>query len=745
MIYLIDDKKDRQHKDFGWSDEKFAKYADFLKPLYSVEEIVQIGENLYNGKNIILYHESFLDLTNDRQKALDQRWKLQNIAERNTDLSIAFFSGSQGSRSLNKNVAYVPVSILYKNLEIAINQHIQGSIELKYLLYGKRPEIEEELYLKLTEANKNIEEGYAKLSGNNLFIRPASNFIQNAISVAIEEKLFNDVSDEKFSEKINEWLSETEYDNIFLPLCFGPTLSDHNGLRLATHIRCTPSKNQLKRVFIYSFVELAYLVDHEYFNILKAKNVELIPYSKKAFELAANKDFEPLVSDELPKEIQKLKLDPPLNYADSHSIANEWAIHQWAKKIGCNETEELKKVFQNVHYNLYFKYLRTIHPISQQDLISSTKLKIDYKGNPRVLLIDDESEKGWYEIFAFLLGDFNNIYTDYLGVDFKSLSSDEIVEKSLDKIFTEDIDIVILDFRLNPSDFESKNSEEITSIKLLKKIKKRNPGIQVIIFSATSKIWNLQALQEARADGFIYKDGSENIYQSISSLIAILALSLKKAFLLKPIYQSFDSLKNNAINLSGSFKNNLDKNLSICFELLIKSFEISKYRNYAYLQLFLIVEEFIKEDSVFEFGSNCYVVTPTARYLVLSKIDPTKKNSPAKSAIKFIENNGHYHIEQSNYNRIVDTNFIMSAILLFRNGLTTSGGENWSKIYSIRNKKAAHPEVGIVEFSEINQLAKFLEFILDEAKLNPVVQSKALTEPSPEEAVENLKKIWGAK
>jgi len=35
---------------------------------------------------------------------------------------------------------------------------MQGSIELKYLLYGKKPEIEEELNEKLTEANKKIEE-----------------------------------------------------------------------------------------------------------------------------------------------------------------------------------------------------------------------------------------------------------------------------------------------------------------------------------------------------------------------------------------------------------------------------------------------------------------------------------------------------------------------------------------------------------------------------------------------------------
>lgn len=551
MIYLIDDKKDRQHKDFGWSDEKFAQYTDFIKPLYSIEEIVHIGEIIYNENNIILYHESFLDFSNNRQKAIEQRRKLQNIAETKTNLSIAFFSGSIGSRSLNRNIAHLPVSKLYQNLEIAVKQHTQGSIDLKHLLYGKKPKIEEELHSKLTQASKDIEEDYANLSGNNLFIRPTSNFIQNAINGAFEGKLFNDVSDEKFSEKVNEWLSETEYDNIFFPLCFGQTLSDYNGLRLATHIRCTPTKNQLKRIFIYGFVGLEYIVDHEYFNILKTKNVELVPYCKKAFEVAANKNFEPVKPEELSKEIQKLKLDPPLNYADSHSITNEWAIHQWAKTIGCDETDELTKVFQNVHTNLYFKYLKTINPISELGKISPDKLKINDKVKPRVLLIDDEADKGWYEIFAYLLGDINGIYTDYLGIDFKKSSSDEIIEKSIEKIFKDDIDIVILDFRLNLSDFENKSSDKITSVKLLKEIKEKNTGVQVIAFSATNKVWNLKNLKSEGANGFIskadpYKNDEQFINRSIKGFIDNIQECMRLAFL-KDFYNSQNEITNDLI------------------------------------------------------------------------------------------------------------------------------------------------------------------------------------------------------
>lgn len=546
MIYLIDDKNLRQ-KDFGWSEERFAHFSNILKPLYNIEDIIRIGEDLYIENNIILYHESFLDFTSDKDKALKQREKLTKIAASFPNLSIAFFSGSQGARSLKENVAILPVSTVYQNLEILINQHYEGSLELKFLLFGENPEIEEDLNEKLTQANRTIEEDAAELIGETLFFHPDEDFIQNAVLNAQTEEVYSEM-DFDMEEIVFNSLSEKEYDNIFVPLCFGQTLSDFNGLKLATHIRCTSSKNQLKRIFIYGFVGLDYLLEHEYFNILKTKNIQLVTYSKKAFGDAAKGNFDSLKLEELSKEIKKLKLDPPLNYVDSHSIANEWAIHQWAKTIGCDETEELKNVFHNVSYTLYFKYLRTIHPITKLGALPEKNLKIDYKGNPKVLLIDDEAEKGWYEVLAFLLGDLNNIYTDFLGVDFKNLSSDEIIEKSIDKIFTDDIDVVILDFRLNPSDFEKIKSDEITSIKLLKELKKINPGIQVIIFSATNKAWNLQALQDAQADGFIFKDGSKNNFDSestkkgVESLIPVLTNCFDKIFL-KGFYSKLKELK----------------------------------------------------------------------------------------------------------------------------------------------------------------------------------------------------------
>lgn len=598
MIYLIDDKYLRQN-DFGWNKEKFAYFSSYINPLYKVEDILQIGEDLYIDNNIILYHESFLDFTNEKDKAQKQREKLTQIAATNPKLSVAFFSGSQGARSLNLNIAYLPVTTLYQNLEILIQQYIKGSAELKYLLFGANPEIEEELNGKLTQSNRNIGIDAIELPGKTIFFHPDEDYIQNAIKEAHNEEIYSD-KDSELTELILNSLSEIEYDYIFLPLCFGPTLSDYNGLKLASHIRCTPTRNQLKRIFIYGFVGLEYLMGHEYFNILRTKNIQLVPYSKTDFSRAASTYTDSLKPEELSKEIKKLKLDPPLNYADSHSIANEWAIHQWAKTIGCEETNELKNVFQNVESNLYFKYLRTTNPVSELNKISPDQLKIQYEGTPKILLIDDEAEKGWYEIFAFLLGDLNKIYTDYLCVDFKSLSSNEIVEKSINKIIAENIDVVILDFRLNPSDFENKNPDKITSVNLLKLIKVRNPGVQVIAFSATNKLWNLQALQEAEVDAFFLKDSNVNNRITIENFIQKLSLTISTATWLKPLWNKtvlvIKHLEERRRNhhLDRDFTGAIRTLLELGFDSLVNS--KNKYQfDSAFMYYFLILEAISKQ------------------------------------------------------------------------------------------------------------------------------------------------------
>lgn len=164
MIYLIDDKKSRQ-KLLGWNDTKFDKYETILKTVYNYKQIKDdnLSERIFSGDNIILFHESFFDnLENkDKNDSQEVREKLTIWANKN-DFVLIKFSGAINTRNIDKNQVALPVNILYKNLEIFLNSiknDDETEISLKKLLFGENYKIEEILLLK-----KEIWETKFKLS-----------------------------------------------------------------------------------------------------------------------------------------------------------------------------------------------------------------------------------------------------------------------------------------------------------------------------------------------------------------------------------------------------------------------------------------------------------------------------------------------------------------------------------------------------------------------------------------------------
>ena len=315
--------------------------------------------------------------------------------------------------------------------------------------------------------------------------------------------------DQQLTGIISENIIDDEFTNIIIPVCFGDFLSNFLGLRFATHIRCTTGINQHANIFLYSFTGIKDYFSNECFNILRTKGVFLIDYNIDSIINSTFIKEKQLSKSNLVHEVKKLKLDVPLNYEDPHSIANEWAIYRWANTISTKD-ESIGKIESKLENDLYFKYLKTIYPTSEFQLLKEDDLKLNFEGKPTVLYIDDEAEKGWKEIFEKILIDNNNTDFIHLGNEFNEKTKNEVVEFSLKKVIDKDVDLVILDFRLHKEDFEKIPIEDITGYQILKRIKEYNKGIQVIIFSATNKIWNLQALQEVGADGFIVKEAPEN-------------------------------------------------------------------------------------------------------------------------------------------------------------------------------------------------------------------------------------------
>ena len=368
-------------------------------------------------------------------------------------------------------------------------------------------------------------------------VNPQDEFFigENTRELLIDE---DTLIDEVLTTIINDNLLEEEYTNIILPACFGAILSNFIGLRLATQIRCTPGVNQTSNIFLYSFTGIQDYFNNECFNILKTTGVSLIDYDIQTILNCFNKQQRILTPNNLKQQVSNLKLDVPLNYADSHSVANEWAIYRWANALNTSDNQILK-IETKLENDLYFKYLKAINPVSEIEEINVEELILNFSGDPKVLYIDDEAEKGWWEIFCKILDDENEISFSHLDDEFNQKNQNEIIDISLNKVIEENIDIVILDLRLHKEDFNNKPINEITGFKILEKIKNHNKGIQVIIFSATNKISNLQALQNAGADGFIIKESPNNNYepgftrQSIEKMVAVLNYTLNRKFLKK--------------------------------------------------------------------------------------------------------------------------------------------------------------------------------------------------------------------
>lgn len=429
--------------------------------------------------------------------------------------------------------------------------------------------------------------------------------------VDIPSREISESVDVTFTNLIKQFLEESTYDNILIPISIGRTLSDFLGLRLATHIRVTVSFNQFSNIYIYSYVGLKDLIENECFNILKTTGVRLLDFNKVAFEKAIASNEKKIETSEISNEISKLKLDIPDNYLDNHSIANEWAIYRWSTIINASNDEILSLKFK-LENDLYFKYLKTIYPVFSSDTLENEKLKLEFVGNPTILYIDDEAEKGWREIFEKIMLEQNDIDFMHLDNEFNEKSKKEIVDISLKTIKEENVDVVILDFRLSTEDFEEKNIQNVTGFQILKRIKEYNKGIQVIIFSATNKIWNFQALHNAGADGFIIKEGvdigsdSGFTKTTILNFIGAINKALKRKFLKKVFikckkiqdrlslcdyvddtpYEEFLNDLNNQLKLISISANNIDLEDSMTLDVVyLNCFNfLEKFKHY-YLKL----------------------------------------------------------------------------------------------------------------------------------------------------------------
>lgn len=539
-------------------------------------------------------------------------------------------------------------------------------------------------------------------------------------------------------------------DMVFIKVSLSKNYLEYLGLRLAYHIRLTKSLGQKANIPIVIIAEesFQYLgLTYPEPSILFTKGIYLIKESLDDYDRTLkwfnDRRIKPL--DDFSLFVSSITINPPANYLSHHSISNEWSILRWAKVLGIStEREALKDVRSNIESLLYYKYLQAKYPIEAEP--NKAAFKINGKG--RILYIDDEWNKGWNEVLSnYFATSSTEIEFETLKYDFKDKSHQDILKECDKKIQSFKPDVVLLDLRLSDSDFiYSHNSTHLTGYKVLEAIKSINPGIQVIIFTASNKVWNFTELHKAGCDDFILKESPEfstdNEYSR--NAIAKIASSVSNAFkmsFLKKVYLKMAEVErqipvaNN--DEEADFIIRLKNNLNIAFKLLNETKVSAKYYNYAYLQLFQIIEDFSNLSYVFSNGLDCFVYV-NDKAVCVNKTLIDKWETAISFSNKYIIN--HKILSIAEKKKRLDTNYIVSAILIFRLGYDNSSALSWTNIYTIRNTKAAHFNIDdALDEEAIFTLLDFIKNFISPQKQKENNVGKGLSIKSFEESVELLK------
>ena len=617
MIYLIEDKTSRRN-DYGWTDEKLSSINELITVVENATRLSALMGEIKADGNVVLYHESFTQREN-RERTDEVKNFLLSL-EKSEDIYIAYFSGSKSQRILEGNICNLHFDPLYANLDVFIKHYSEGVIDFHYLMFGEHPEIEEKLRQLIQKVNDdNIETKKVESTKKILCLRTSQDYIQFPVSNATIDICDYETEDKDLINLVEKY-SNSSYDAIYIPLCMGATLSDYLGLRLAMFFRLCNTVNKYAHIFIYGVANVTQFIKLECAEILKMPRVNYIPADCKYLINSIN-DIHRISDEDYGLGVKRIHLDVPTNLGDNHSVVNKWGRSRWS--IALNDTDaDIEKGNEEIEGSLYFRYLSALYPQTDIIPIAKEKLKIekdDQLPALNILYVDDEADEGWYELLCHIICDVNNIKDfDYIGSDLKSKSQKEIISYVMKEIAEKEINLVILDLRLHPNDFNDTSIDNITGYKLLQAIKNHNRGIQVIMFSASNKVWNLQALQKAESDGFIMKEAPENSVDYSFTTQSILQFIRSMSYCSKNTYKKelWDRLHKEIEQIDTLRKRKqINKEYAKAVKVLLAMTEdalFSKDLQYSYatafMNLFRIIEatanEWIEEKPIIDYDKN---------------------------------------------------------------------------------------------------------------------------------------------
>lgn len=526
-------------------------------------------------------------------------------------------------------------------------------------------------------------------------------------------------------EDIHNWLMVNKQlmsnaEKLIIPVRLGNEDAEFMGLYIGMHIRLTKELENVR------FIPIFFITDQSKEQILTNQIINLkeksglLLFTKGSYLLSAFSIDEFLTKSISPIDEQTLieTVIPSLNIGNSkdpgHQLANDWGAFRLAKFAGYT-------ILLDKPSSLYFKYKDSL---TNNELVPESNTNIGvFNETCKALLIDDNADSGWMEILKYIL-------KHKIVMPGKTSSLDVIrtYKEAMEFNDYTNYDIVFLDLRLLKEEDRGQeiiDIEQFTGTKVLHKIKNINRGIQVIIFTASNKAWNIEKLLEIGANGYYIKESPEYILSPVFSkenyneLLSTVKKSLSLKFLrcIANIHQNcLHSISVDRLTRNNSYQSFYDRSVAsfeIAHQLLGKTIVDEKYLNFAFLTYFQIIEDFVSQRENFDFVSKkeCYVGP-----LRTKVIDDSTGNLIWKLFYKQDRINGDYFEIADEIKPVevqIQTLSKVSFVLAFKFHKNNVYLKKWANLNNIRNTKAGHGGAnGYVTSANIIELLEIIELIL---------------------------------
>lgn len=518
----------------------------------------------------------------------------------------------------------------------------------------------------------------------------------------------------------------SEVDIIFIKPSLSNNYLEYFGIRLAYHIRLTGalgSKCNIPIVFIteesIQFLARTYSEP----SILFTEGIYFIKEAIEDYQRIINWFNEGLIKplSNFNIFINAINLKAPANYQSHHSVANEWALVRYFSMFEKDEDNELYNDLREKIIAL--DYLKTLHFKYNEALISRQKFKpqkhaytpvISGINSKRIGIIDDEFKKGWYAFYEYLFNKSNAESVAF--VDFrKDESREKLIQKIqvwLNKIITSSnpVDLFVIDLRLHDDDFSEGDYDNMTGTVIIKYIKSLNPGIQIVISTASNKVWNYQKCIQLGVNFFAIKESPETVNSreetknTLNHLIRQITNASTKDFL-ADIYRKIQFLK-----LTNNFQNDpssllfkelvFDKNgmLDQIMNLLLLDSENNSVINQSLLLAFQILENYCDLNScgIFDFKNSTGKISQKGNTILLDVF--TASNEYILTKLELRRGKFNFQIESSN-ETIISYEAYDSAVL--RSAFSKIDSTTLVKIISVLHFRHKIPKQEIEKVIEL--------------------------------------------